>query len=248
MQLDKFNQFTLDRDSLIPLYFQIKNLLIDMIDHGYLSPGEMIPSELELCKVFNISRTTIRQALSELVKEGMFYRIKGRGTFVSQYKIKHNFLHKKILLDDNLSNKGFIPSSKLLHLKTVSASHDVLTSLKLPLGTEVISIKQLKYANNEPIIISNTFLPYSLCKNIYEHDLNKETLTHFLSGNVHTKITNTKYFLQAVTATKEDCELLSITKVTAVQLIYGISYNKFETPISYTVSRYRGDKNIFILE
>lgn len=246
MQIEKFSQYNLDRDSLIPLYFQIKNILINMIDHGYLSPGEMIPTELELCKIYNISRTTIRQALSELVEDGLFYRVKGRGTFVSQYKIEHSFTHKKVLLDDDLTNKGVIPSNSLIHINTIQPDQDVLSSLKLPLGSEVINVKQLKYANREPLIISNIYLPYSLCKNIYDYDLNKETVSHILSNNVNTKLIHSKYSLEAVTATKEDCELLTITKTTAILLIHSIGYNKFEVPISYSISRYRGDKNIFV--
>ncbi|MBC7959584.1 MAG: UTRA domain-containing protein, partial [Vallitaleaceae bacterium] len=73
----------------------------------------------------------------------------------------------------------------------------------------------------------------------------EEPLTALLAQNIHTKLAYTTYDLQAATATKDDCTLLDISKITAVQLVHSIGYNKFQTPIEYSISRYRGDKNVF---
>lgn len=245
--IEQFKQYALDKSALIPLYFQIKNMLMDMLKHGHLAPGDMIPTEYELCATFNISRTTIRQALTELVDEGVFYRVKGRGTFVSQNKIHHNLLDEKALQTNELINKGLYPATTVIELKTVPASVEVSTALKIPVSTDVISLKRLRYINEEPINITQTYLPYTLCKSILHSDFNKVTLSPLLSENIHTKLKNTKYTFEAVTATKEDCSLLNISKITGIQLITSISYNKFDVPIKLTICRYRGDKNVFTL-
>ncbi len=247
-QLDLFKQYTLDKSAPIPLYFQVKNLLIDMLHHQELTPGEMIPTEYDLCDIFNVSRTTIRQALAELVEEGVFYRVKGRGTFVSQSKVHHNLSLERSLFTNNIHAKGFIPTTKVLEIKTMPSSSEISTALKLPMNTDVISLKRLKFANGEPLVISQTYLPYSLCKNLLSHNLNEEALTDLLSTHIHTKLAKTVYTLEAATATKEDCELLLISKITAVVLVHTTSANKFDTPIAYSISRYRGDKNTFEIE
>jgi DNA-binding GntR family transcriptional regulator len=72
----------LNRQSFIPLYQQIKDLLLDRIEHGDLAAGDVIPSEARLGAAFQVSRITVRQALYELRVEGYVVREKGRGTFV----------------------------------------------------------------------------------------------------------------------------------------------------------------------
>ncbi|MBC7959562.1 MAG: GntR family transcriptional regulator, partial [Vallitaleaceae bacterium] len=223
-QLEKFNKYTLDKSAPIPLYFQVKNLLVDMLHQGEISPGDMIPTEFELCDAFAISRTTIRQALSELVEEGIFYRVKGRGTFVSQNKVHHNLSEEISLFSSSLPSKGFILSTMVLEIKTMVATPEVLEALKLATATEVISIRRLQFANDEPLFVCQTYLPYTLCKNILRHNLSEEPLTALLAQNIHTKLAYTTYALQAATATKDDCTLLDISKITAVQLVHSIGY------------------------
>lgn len=72
----------LNRQSFVPLYQQIKKLLLDRIEHGDLAPGDVIPSEVRLGAAFEVNRLTVRQALYELRLEGYVTREKGRGTFV----------------------------------------------------------------------------------------------------------------------------------------------------------------------
>lgn len=247
-KLELFKQYTLDKSALIPLYFQIKNVLKDMLTRGYLTPGDMIPPEYTLCETFNISRTTIRQALLELVDEGTFYRVKGRGTFVSQNKICHNLLEEKALFSNGLINQGLQPTTIVVEQKTISASIEVAAALKIPANSEVISLKRLRYVNGDPLYINQTYLPYNLCKSILNNNFNEMSLCKLLSQNIHTKLSHSHYSFEAVTATKEDCELLEISKITAIQLISSISYNKFNIPVKHTICRYRGDKNALTIE
>jgi DNA-binding transcriptional regulator YhcF (GntR family) len=74
----------INRDVPIPIYYQLKQLIKDQVERGVLKPGDQIPSEDELCTRYGISRTPVRQALTELVHEGLLVRIHGRGTFVAE--------------------------------------------------------------------------------------------------------------------------------------------------------------------
>ncbi len=73
----------LDKRSSVPLYAQLKDLLIEQVESGAYEPGDRIPSELKLCEELDLSRPTVRQAISELVAEGTLTIVKGRGTFVA---------------------------------------------------------------------------------------------------------------------------------------------------------------------
>ena len=84
----------LDKSVPIPLYFQLKELVLDEIKKGNYKEGDMIPTENEISEEFQISRTTVRQAITELVQEGWLYRVKSKGTFVTRPKIPQDFLRK----------------------------------------------------------------------------------------------------------------------------------------------------------
>lgn len=246
--IDSFKKYTVNKSTPIPLYFQFKNILIEMMKDDVLKPGDMIPTEFELCEIYGISRTTIRQALTELVNEGKFYRVKGRGTFVAQTKIKHDFTKKVKSFSDDMLNHGYTPSTKVLEFKVVPATPEVSSALNLAPNTDVIYLKRLLFVNDEPLKISQTYLPYSFCKHILDYDMNERSLYSILSGNINTKVYKVLKDMEAVVPTKEDCELLGINKTTAISLFHTKGFNKFETPVEYTVSRYRGDKNVFQVE
>lgn len=246
--VDKFKDYKIDKTTPVPLYFQFKNILIQMMDDGILKPGDMIPTEFELCDIYGISRTTIRQALTELVNEGKFYRVKGRGTFIAQKKIEYNVSSSIKNFTDEMLKNGYTPNTSVLEFKVITSNPEVSLALNLSPNTDVIYLKRLRFINDEPILIKQSYLPYSFCKNILNYDMSRESLQKKLSSNINTKIYKYQKNLEAITATKEDCELLEINKTTAIHLVHAIGYNKFEMPVSYTIDRYRSDKCVFTLE
>ncbi len=82
----------IDKTSRMPLYYQLMDIIIDMIDSGELVEDDQLPSERELCEIYDISRSTVRQAIQELEKEGYIYRVHGKGTFVSKEKFRQELL------------------------------------------------------------------------------------------------------------------------------------------------------------
>ena len=84
----------LDKTTPVPLYFQLKELIMAEIKNGTYPKDSAIPTEKELSDMFDISRTTVRQAIAEMVQEGWLYRVKSKGTFVSQPKINQDFIQK----------------------------------------------------------------------------------------------------------------------------------------------------------
>ncbi len=243
-----FQEQTLDKTRPIPLYDQLKNLILDMIAHNQLNAGDLLPTEQEFCHIFNISRTTVRLALSELVHEKKLYRIKGRGTFVAHNKILQNTLMAIESFHVEMKNKGYTLETHVLEFKKVKPSADIATALKLSPSNDVISLQRLHFIDRLPVVYVHTYLPYSSCQHLFDYDMTTESLYQILSKNINTKIHRVLRSAEAVIPTTADCALLDITKHTAIQLIYSTGYNQFNSPVEYTIARYRGDKNHFVVE
>jgi ABC-type glycerol-3-phosphate transport system substrate-binding protein len=77
--------YEINRQSPLPIYHQLKEIIKAKIERGEFEPGSRIPTEYELCNRYGISRTPVRQALTELVNEGLLLRLQGRGTFINGY-------------------------------------------------------------------------------------------------------------------------------------------------------------------
>ena len=96
----------LDKSVPIPLYFQLKSMLLDAIKRGDYPVDSMIPTEKELSEMFQISRTTVRQAITEMVQEGWLYRVKSKGTFVSRPKISQDFISRLTSFAEDMKSSG----------------------------------------------------------------------------------------------------------------------------------------------
>ena len=97
----------------IPLYYQLVNIIKRNITAGTLKPGDVLPSESEMCKSFDISRSTVRQAVSMLEDEGLVVRKQGRGTYVAQPKV-HRKTQNLYSFTSEISSLGQKPSSRLV--------------------------------------------------------------------------------------------------------------------------------------
>ena len=115
------NTKDIDKQSRLPLYFQLEELIKKAISTGELKPGDMIPTEWEIIDYFKLSRTTVRQALSDLVNENLLYRKKGIGTFVSKPKIDLQYMGNMVSYNEQITSMGLTPSTKVLKFEVITA-------------------------------------------------------------------------------------------------------------------------------
>lgn len=235
----------IDKTVPIPIYFQLKELLLKEIKNGTYPSGSMIPTEQELSEIFDISRTTIRHAISELVQEGWLYRVKSKGTIVSKPKITQNFIQTVKSFNQEISSNGRVPSTKVLELKVIPASDEVAKALQLQPGEKVIFLDRLRFADDEPIVVATTYLSYERCKQVLDHDFVHESLYTILGVSDKTGIHMIRRIVEACSAISSDVKLLDIHQHQPVQQFTSIGYNMFQEPIEYTIARYRGDRNSF---
>lgn len=148
---------SLDRNSPVPLYFQVAQELERAIEAGELTPGMRLPNEVELAKLLPLSRPTIRKAMEYLVDKGLVVRQRGIGTRVVSAKVRRS-LQLTSLFDD-LEASGQRPTTHVLANSVQGASADIAELLGVAEGTPVIAVERLRSALDQPIARLNNYLP-----------------------------------------------------------------------------------------
>lgn len=240
-----FQEKELNKLIPIPLYFQLKNIILEEIKTERYGVGETIPTDKELSEIFQVSRSTVRQAVVELVNEGWLVRVKGTGTLVSKPKINQDLIKRVESFDNQILRSGMKPSTILLELKIIKANKKMSQKLGIVEGAAVIYMHRKRLANDIPIVVLKTFLPYEKCEFVMHHDLQKERLYSILGNNVETAVYRVERIIEAVEADTEDGELLAIKTGKPIQQFISVGYNVEGNPIEYSIARYRGDKSSF---
>ncbi|MGH2589630.1 MAG: GntR family transcriptional regulator [Actinomycetota bacterium] len=163
----------LDRDAPLPLYFQVRDALLDEMRERDLSPGDRLPTEADLERRYGVSRATIRQALAELESEGRVKRIQGKGTFVAVPKIQHVPLLASF--SELLRKQGYDPSHRILESRTLEAPPTVADDLGVEDGTPCRFLRRLLLADGRVVGVSDTWLSRDAIRG-HEHLFESERL------------------------------------------------------------------------
>ena len=232
----------LDKNTPIPLYFQLKEILKEKIETGELKPGDLLPSERELKEKYQISRPTIRQALNELVNDGLVYREKGKGTYVAKPKINYGFIQKFTTFYDDMKEKGFNTKTRVIKLEVKSGRKALAKKLNIEANDKIIIINRLRFVKGEPIVSVMNHIPYKLCPQLVEEDLKDKSLYRIMADKFDIVPYRAQITLEPIVAEEFDSELLDINVGAPMQLMQNITYTRDGTVMDYFESRFRGDK------
>lgn len=228
----------IDKKSPIPVYYQLRNIILNKIKSTEYSEEGLIPSERELSELLGISRMTVRHALSQLVNEGFLYREKGKGTFVAKKKIVQVNITS---FSETVKRRGLIPSTEILYFNKNVENHDIKKILDLEIDEPLYNLKRLRLANLKPIGIEEVFLPEK-----YFHEFEKHDLTSSLYSIIRDKYSHTISYIdntiQAENPTKEEKILLKITSNTPILKVSGIRYSVEGIKLFYQNDIYRSDE------
>ena len=238
-------QNKLDKSVPIPLYYQLKTLLLEEIKSNAYPVDSMIPTEKEISEMFEISRTTVRQAITELVREGWLYRVKSKGTFVAQRKIKQDFIRRLESFNEQIERTGRRPGTELLALEVVEMPERAAEAFGAVPGEKVVYLHRKRSADDEPLVTVETYLPYPKCAFLMQHNMAKESMYNVLAEREETRICRVSRILEAVAANAQDARLLNIRTGKPVHLFHTVGYNQYDQPIEFSIARYRGDRNRF---
>lgn len=235
----------LDRTSPIPLYHQVAQAIQAAIDDGRLAPGELLENETALATRLGISRPTARQALRELVDKRQLIRKRGVGTHVAPVTI-----HRPITLTslyDDLSKFGKAPTTIVLEHEVVPASQEVAEALDIPEGTEVVRLRRLRLAAEEPIAVMTNFLPKAIAP--ARDELEADGLYDCLRGR-GVKPRTARQRIGARTATAAEARMLHEGARAALLIMERTAYDESGAAVEfgqhiYRASRYTFDTTLF---
>lgn len=231
---------TIDKKSPVPLYFQLKQLLIQQLQHKQLRPGQQLPTEESLQQEYDISRTTVRQALRELEVEGWITRQAGRGTFVTEIKVREGtepFADSLVFFE----SYGFDMSWKIISAELESAPPHIAERLGIPLGEKIFCMRRLRLANKEPIGLNEVYL---VSKWVDHVDLSlAETggSTNYLKVPDITQCVAERT-VEALPASHEEARALQINYQDPVLVITRLLRDCDGTPMEHYHGVFRGDR------
>lgn len=231
----------LDRNSVIPLYYQIRQGLLEQIRAGALKAGQPVPSEQVISARLGVSRMTARQALKSLCSLGFTYSQRGKGTFVSQVKVERNF-RQVLSFSKEMEARGSRPRSKVLSFQLGAASEEVADALLLAPKEKIIRLKRVRFADSLPLGVECTSLPARLCPDLLEKFDPRKSLYEALAELYGIQFTSADEVVEAGLAKSEEATLLRIAKGSPVFLFTRTSYIGSGQPVEYVKSTYRGDR------
>jgi len=244
---DKFEEKYMSaiyRNSPLPRYFQLKEIMRERIRSGEWKPGELIPSERELSEKYGISRMTARQAITELVNEGLFYREQGKGTFVSQRKITQQLIHLTGFTED-IRARGQRPGTKVLSATMHPADEETAEKLRINPGTLIFRLQRLRLADDEPLAIELSQISFKGCEGLLEEDLEHNSLYRLLEAKYGIALMEADQELEAGLTGSEEAQLLKISVASPVLFTRRITYTDRNQPIEYAKAVYCGNKYTF---
>jgi GntR family transcriptional regulator len=234
----------LRREAPTPLYLQLKNALVADIDAGQYKPHQRLMSERELGEKFKVSRMTVRQALTEMIRDGILYTQAGKGTYVSESKIEQE-LQALTGFTQDMAARGAVASGQVLEAHLIPATLTLSAIFSVPMNTELVLLSRLRLSDNMPLAIEEAYILHQICPNILQNDFSKESLYYILATHYNTILVRAEQTMEASLATPQEAELLKITSPSPVLRIERLSYNGQNVPIEYVRSTYRGDRYKF---
>ncbi len=238
----------LDKSTPIPLYFQLKSIILNDIKDNHFTVGDAIPTENELVEYYHISRSTVRQAISELVQEGWLTRKASKGTFVTKPEQNSSYIRSFEPFYQQVSKLGKVARTELIDLNVITPTPEIAEKLNLTPEQKVISMFRRRFADDIPMVTFQNYIPYDLCSFILSYDFKTHSLYELLMTNESTKISNTKTIVSAMNATSEDIALLNVKVNTPMLYFHNVSTTADGTVIDYAFAHYRGDLNKFEFE
>jgi GntR family transcriptional regulator len=226
----------------IPKYYRLKKHLIELTQ--VLAPGSPLPPERTLAERYGTSRTTVRQALAELVIEGRLQRIQGKGTFVAKPKVAQEL--QLVSYTEDMRHHGLNPETRILDIDYITADEQIAALLGIRPGGRALRLHRLRLADDEPMSVDTSLLPArrfpGLRKELPRHRSLYETLA--TAYDVH--LAEAEETIETVLATPEDANLLGVDVGLPLLLLSRHAFDIHGEPVEWAQSFYRGDRYKFI--
>lgn len=228
-------------DQHLPLYAQLKAALTAAISRGELAPGDRLPSQRELCRLYGMSHMTVRRAINDLLHDGTIYAIPSKGTFVAEKKQVAES-GPLVSFTDDMARLGMHSSSVVLESRLIGASAILAQALGVAASTPLVYLRRLRLADGEPMAIQSSHLPHAICPGLLEHDLERGSLFAVLRTVYGLRLTGSSTTIEAAVADPLEAELLGLSMPAALLTTEQITFLDDGRAIELVRSAYRGDR------
>ncbi|MBK8798346.1 MAG: GntR family transcriptional regulator [Anaerolineales bacterium] len=236
----------IDKNSPVPLYYQIAEQLKEQIATGELASGSRLPSERELSEQTGVSRMTVRQALNYLQRDGLLAVRQGVGAFVAQDKHTYDALHLLGFSRRSLARRQRRVSC--VGTSGLSPPTRVAQQLAVDEHCKTVKIMRVRRVNQEPMLLETSYIPSPLCPGLEAVDLATNSLYAVLESHYGLQLHRARQTMECVAATDYEQSLFDLRSGAAVLLLEGVTYDAHEAPVEYFKAIYRGDRCKFQLE
>lgn len=234
----------LDRASTLPLYHQVKQLLLARVRADDLAPGARVPGDNELCRSLGVSRSVVRQALAELEVEGVVVRVKGRGTYVARPRTAEHLVARLTGLHEEMSARGVSVTSTVRRQEVVPADDVVAAALEVEVGTPVLALERLRHVGGEPWVLTTTHLPTDVAPDLAQEDFTEQSLYAVLESRYGVRLTHGRRSVEAVPASEEAARLLGVGLGDPLLRLRSTTWAN-DRPVESFVALHRGDRTRF---
>jgi GntR family transcriptional regulator len=236
----------IDREDNRKLYVQLYEILKEKIGSGEWTIGSLIPTEEDLCKMFSVSRATVRAAVLELVRQGYLRRQQGRGTFVFRNVVSQG-LAMSTSFNELMFEEGVQCSTNVLTRTVLIPLDDMDIKLDITKDKHVIYIKRLHSVDSEPVLLQEIYVPYHVCPFVLEEETEDCSLFELFEKKCGIKITKVKNYIDVTYLNADEARLIRGQEGAAAILLHQYFYSS-ETVIMYTRSIKRTDRFNFLME
>jgi GntR family transcriptional regulator len=233
---------TLSRVQPEPKYWGLKRHLLEVLSS--LPPGSPIPTERSLAAQFDVSRTTVRQALAELTVEGRLLRVQGKGTFAAEPKVAQRLQLSSYTED--MRAQGREPGSKLLDVSEIPADPDLARLLNVRQGAKVLRLQRLRLADGEPMAIETTHLPLGRFRGLRRYVTGGTSLYQVLRERFDVEMGHAEETIETALAGPHEAEVLGADVGMPMLLLSRQTFDTEERPVEWVRSVYRGDRYKFV--
>ncbi|QKS70079.1 GntR family transcriptional regulator [Paenalkalicoccus suaedae] len=235
----------IDKQSPIPMYYQLEQLIREEISTGKRELGTAIPSERELSDKYGVSRMTVRQAVNNLVAEGLLTRKKGRGTFVEAPKVEMPLM-KLTSFSEDMRQRGMEPGAEVVSFESIHIGPKEAEALHVEEGTEGYQLARVRTADGEPMAYEVVTVVKEMFPQLEYADHGGSFYAHAEEQGI--QITGAYQTLEPVLVPKKVAQLLTIKKGDPTLLLTRVSYVGQNKPFEHVKSYYRGDRYTFTTE
>lgn len=230
----------IDFQDILPLYFQLKEIIKDNIKNKKWKVGELIPSENKMSEAYGVSVGTVKKALTELAAEGLVYRKKGKGTYITRPDFIGSF-NRFFLYGLRNENKKVQMESKVLESAVIRPDDRVKETLRLKGRSRVICIKRVRLINDMRYMLETIYLPNHLFKGFESMDISRGLLYPIYERKFNTPVIWAEEFLEPQIADKPKAKLLDLKEGAPLIAVERIAYTFNDIPIEMRLSFGRGD-------